>query len=149
MKIIIKNGSLVFENKEYTTQVLSEDIVTKGYFVDWETGKLKSSSSGGAYSKLFPYKGGDITATNMPAQWYGKSIICFYTDEGENYVKFANAGTTTENGLKDYIITSYSRDNYDYLIPEKDILALGDIKYFRIGSINTPNIGISTVKYRV
>lgn len=149
MKIIIKNGSLVFENKEYTTQVLSEDIVTRGYYVDWNTGTIKTAPSGSAYSKLFPYKGGDITATHLPSQWYGKSVICFYTDEGETYVKFANGGTTTENGLKDYIIATYSSDNHDYLIPEKDILALGDIKYFRIGAINIPSIGISTVKYKV
>lgn len=148
MKIIVRNSAIVFENKVYTTQVLSTDIVTRGYYVDWNTGTLKSHSVS-AYSKLFPYKGGDITATNLPAQWYGKAIICFYTDEGETYVKFANGGTPTENGLKDYIVNTYNDDELDYLIPERDILALGDIKYFRIGAISTAKIGISTVKYKV
>ena len=77
MKIIIKNGSLVFENKEYTTQVLSEDIVTRGNYVDWNRGILIKHSVS-AYSNLFPYNGGDITATRLPTQWYGKAIICFY-----------------------------------------------------------------------
>ena len=148
MKIIVRNSTLVFENKDYTTQVLSKDTVTMGYYVDWFTGTLKSHSVS-AYSKVFPYKGGDITATHLPAQWYGKAIICFYTDDGETYVKFAKGGSPTENGLKDYIINTYDEDNHDYLIPEKDIIALGDIKYFRIGAINTPKIGISTVKYKV
>lgn len=148
MKIIVRNSTLVFENKDYTTQVLSNDIVTIGSYVSYLSGTLQSHSVS-AYSKLFPYKGGDITATRLPSQWYGKSVICFYTDEGETFVKFASGGTQTENGLKDYIIATYSDDDHDYLIPEKDILALGDIKYFRIGAISVQNIGISTVKYKV
>lgn len=148
MKIIVRNSTLVFENKDYTTQVLSEDNVTRGSYVSYLSGTLNSHSVS-AYSKLFPYKGGDITATHLLAQWYGKSVICFYTDEGETFVRFASGGTQTENGLKDYIINSYSTDDNDYLIPEKDILALGDIKYFRIGAMSITNIGISTVKYKV
>lgn len=148
MKIIVRNSTLVFKNKEYTTQVLSEDNVTRGSYVSYLSGTLQSNAVS-AYSKLIPYKGGNITATHLSAQWYGKSVICFYTDEGETFVKFASGGTNTENGLKDYIIATYNNDDHDYLIPEKDILALGDIKYFRIGAMSISNIGISTVKYKV
>lgn len=149
MKIIIKNGSLVFENKEYTTQVLSKDNVTKESYVDWMTGRLNSNINY-SYSKLFPYKGGYIAATHLPRQNYGKAVICFYTDNGETYIQFGNgAPTTTENGLADYVTETYGSEDYDYLIPEEDILALGDIKYFRIGCMENGRIGISTVKYKV
>lgn len=149
MKIIIRNGSLVFENKEYTTQVLSEDIVTRGTYVDWVKGKLKSNANY-SYSGLFPYKGGYIAATHLPRQNYGKAVICFYTDNGETYIQFGNgAPTTTENGLADYVTETYSSEDCNYLIPEEDIRALGDIKYFRIGCIGNGQIGISTVKYKV
>lgn len=149
MKIIIRNGSLVFENKGYTTQVLSEDIVTRGTYVDWVKGALNSSNNL-SHSELFPYKGGYIAATHLPKQNYGKAVICFYTDNGETYIQFGNgAPTTTENGLGDYVTKTYSTEEYDYLIPEEDILALGDIKYFRIGCIGNGQIGISTVKYKV
>lgn len=149
MKIIVRNSTLVFENKEYTTQVLSEDIVTRGTFVNWVGGKLQSNVYY-SHSKLFPYKGGYIAATHSPKQNYGKAVICFYTDNGETYIQFGNgAPTTTENGLADYVTKTYNSEEYDYLIPEEDILALGDIKYFRIGCIDNSRIGISTVKYKV
>lgn len=139
----------MFENKEHITQVLSNDNVTRESYVDWVKGTLKSNANY-SYSELFPYKGGDIAATHLPRQNYGKAVICFYTDNGETYIQFGNgAPTTTENGLADYITKTYSAEDYDYLIPEKDILALGDIKYFRIGCMENSRIGISTVKYKV
>ena len=149
MKIRIKNCSVVFDTVEYRTTVLETTNSTKGAYVNWSNGELVTNTLQ-AYSNLFPYKGGDIKLFHMENQWYGKAVICFYTDEGATYKRFANQGAPSVNGLADYVVGSYAdSDDNDYLIPEKDILALGDIKYFRIGTIKNSRLGVSSVRYKV
>lgn len=149
MKIIIKNGSLVFEKREYITVLLDDsNVEINSCFIKWSTGEQQTQPGKGVFP-LFPYKGGDITLTHMNHQSYDIAVICFYTDEGETYVQFAGPGGPTTNGLKDYVTGVYGNNDIDYFIPEKDIVALGDIKYFRIGSLNWPNFGKATVKYKI
>lgn len=149
MKIRIKNCSVVFETAEYRTTVLDTTNSTKGAYVNWSNGALVTNTLQ-AYSNLFPYKGGDIKLSHMENQWYGKAVICFYTDEGVTYKRFAEQGTPSVNGLANYVVKSYAdSDDNDYLIPEKDILALGDIKYFRVGTIKNSRLGVSSVRYKV
>lgn len=148
MKIRVKNGSIIFEKNDYVTVLLDDSNVESNSYVIWSTGKINKNDESNI-SILFPYKGGNITLTHIDSQWYDKAVICFYTDEGVTYVRFARGIGTSENGLKDYITATYGEDNNDYLIPERDILALGDIKYFRIGSLRDFNLGKATVKYKI
>lgn len=149
MKIKVKNCSVVFEAAEYRTTALDMTNSIKGAYLNWADGALVTNALQ-SYSNLFPYKGGDIKLSHMENQWYGKAVICFYTDEGLTYKRFANQGTTSVNGLANYVVGSYADSDYnDYLIPENDILALGDIKYFRIGTIKNSRLGVSSVRYKV
>lgn len=149
MKIRVKNGSLAFEESDYATVVLGDsNVETNSAYVRWSDGGINDYNGSGIFP-LFPYKGGDITLKHMVTQWYNKAVICFYTDEGETYVRFANGEGTQSNGLGGYITATYGKDDYDYFIPEKDILALGDIKYFRIGCVNWALFDIATVRYKI